>query len=67
MSQRNLDKDALGHREDWYGNNAAIQCPSCGKVYIASKFLNKGFRKCPKCGKSSIQVTDGKTTITSQE
>jgi Zn finger protein HypA/HybF involved in hydrogenase expression len=67
MSQRNLDKKALGQFEDWYGNNASIQCPACGKVYIASMFINKGFRKCPKCGKSSIQITQGNATITSAE
>ena len=53
MTQRKLNKDDLARHEDWYGNNVSIQCPVCGKVYIASKFLNEGFRQCPSCGKSS--------------
>ena len=69
MAQKNLDRAALEHYEDWYGNNASIQCPICGKVYIASQFLNKGFRKCPKlgCGKSSIRITGDQVTVTWSE
>ena len=64
--------------EDWFGNNIAITCPVCGKVYVVSGFLKgegvqKGERKCPKCGKSmgKVESTAGKpstaTVIWEQE
>jgi predicted RNA-binding Zn-ribbon protein involved in translation (DUF1610 family) len=67
MTQRNFDKENLNLFQDWHGNSASIQCPVCGKVYIASMSIGKGFRKCPKCGKSSIQVTQEKVIVTSSE
>jgi predicted RNA-binding Zn-ribbon protein involved in translation (DUF1610 family) len=42
--------------EDWYGNNVAVTCPVCGKVYIGSSFLDGGERRCPRCGKSIVRV-----------
>ena len=65
MAQRSLDRNLLGTNEDWYGNNAAINCPVCSKLYIVSSFLNKGSRKCPnpRCGQSSIHITKDKVTI----
>ncbi len=38
---RSLDKNALGKDEDWYGNNAAVACPGCGKVFLSSQVLNR--------------------------
>jgi predicted GNAT family N-acyltransferase len=55
--RRKLNKAALQHNEDWYGNNAAIFCPVCNKTYIVSGFLNKGCRQCPQCGRSFAQLT----------
>jgi hypothetical protein len=66
LAQKQLNKKDLGQHEDWYGNNAAINCAVCGKLYIASKFLNKGFRKCP-CGKSAIKITATQVTVTFPE
>ena len=36
MATRFVDRDAIGHDEDWQGNNAAFTCPACKKVYIVS-------------------------------
>lgn len=58
-----LDKDRLGDQEDWHGNNAAVSCPCCGKVYLVSQFLNKGTRQCPKCKKSSLRFGTGQITL----
>ena len=52
MPKRSLDKSALGHLEDWRGNNIAFNCPACGKVFIASGLSDKKGRECPNCGKS---------------
>jgi hypothetical protein len=40
---------------DRYGNNAAIQCSACGKVFVTSRLLNKKKgRICPHCQKSIV-------------
>jgi ribosomal protein S27E len=41
--------------KDVYGNNAAVQCPSCDRVFVTSSFLNKSGRVCPGCEKISIR------------
>ena len=51
MTRRQLDKNNLGHLEDWRGNNIAFACPACGKVVLVSGLSDKGGRSCP-CGKS---------------
>ena len=56
MKTKEIDPKSLGHREDWLGNNAALECPVCGKVYIVSSFL-KHERRCPGCGKSRASIT----------
>jgi len=45
---------------DRYGNNAAIQCSTCGKVFVISRLLNKKKgRACPHCQNSIVTfVTD---------
>jgi hypothetical protein len=63
MAKRMLDKMALHLNEDWYGNNAAITCSVCGKVFIVSGFLNKGFRDCPICHKTSAKMINDTVTI----
>jgi endogenous inhibitor of DNA gyrase (YacG/DUF329 family) len=66
MPIRNLDPDKLGHNEDWEGNNAAVPCPICGKIFIISQLMHKapngtnGYRECPECGKSSGRITGGR-------
>lgn len=58
---RELNPDALGPDEDWEGNNVAIRCPVCAKVFIVnSTRMHGGYRKCPKCGKSGGRVTGGR-------
>jgi len=56
--QRAIDPNQLG--EDWLGNNIAVTCPLCKKVFVASGHLNRGGRKCPKCGRSTALVNGGK-------
>ena len=38
MSRRDIDRQNLSQHEDWYGNNIAVICPQCQKVYIVSEF-----------------------------
>jgi hypothetical protein len=61
---RYLDKATLGQFEDWYGNNAAVQCTSCGKVFIVSAVLHRKGRSCPICGKRAATVTKQQVSIT---
>jgi hypothetical protein len=61
---RYLDKAALGQFEDWYGDNAAVQCFSCGKVFIVSAMLHRKGRSCPACGKCKAIATKQKVSIT---
>jgi RimJ/RimL family protein N-acetyltransferase len=56
--QRDIDLNQL--EEDWLGNNIAITCPLCGKVFIVSALVNRGKRECPRCGKSLGVVSGGK-------
>jgi hypothetical protein len=58
--KRDLNANALADNEDWYGNNIAITCPACQKVYVVSGHLNRDGRDCPKCGKSKGVVQGGK-------
>ncbi len=59
---RSLNRDQLGHLEDWQGNNIAIACVVCLKVFIVSGMIHPKGRECPNCGKSKAFVSqDGKT------
>ena len=49
---KKLTKQNPGHLEDWRGNNIALNCPVCGKVYIVSGLADQKGRECPNCGKS---------------
>ncbi|MBU4402476.1 MAG: hypothetical protein KJ907_07040 [Actinobacteria bacterium] len=67
MPIRNLIHNELKHDEDWEGNNAALTCPACKKVFIVSDTRmhvdpqgEKGYRKCPACGKSVGRVKGGR-------
>lgn len=71
MKTREIDPQNLGQKEDWSGNNIALECPVCGKVYIISAFI-KSERPCPGCGRSRAIVTGakgngGKATISWDE
>ena len=61
---RFLDKANLGLREDWYGNNAAICCGSCGKVFLVSQILHRKGRSCPQCGLTHATVSRAEVAIT---
>lgn len=43
--------------EDWEGNNIALACPVCGKVYVVSGLIHRGERRCPICNESTGRVT----------
>ena len=59
--KRTLDRNRLTLLEDWQGNNIAIACPVCLKVFIVSGLIHPKGRKCPACGKSAAFVSqDGK-------
>ena len=60
---RYLDKSALGLTEDWYGDNAAVSCTSCGKVFIVSAVLNRKGRACPSCGKCLVKVSKQQVSV----
>ncbi len=60
MKAKEFAPQNLGPKEDWAGNNIAIECPVCGKVFIVSKLIHGGERQCPECGKSRGMVTGGK-------
>jgi hypothetical protein len=60
--RRELKRDHLGLLEDWQGNNIALACPICLKVFIVSGMIHRGGRDCPHCGKSKAFVSqDGNT------
>ena len=58
--RRDLDANNLSDAEDWAGNNIAVACPVCSKVYIVSQLIHRGERQCPRCSKSKGFVTGGK-------
>ena len=60
MAKRDLDPEKLASNEDWEGNNAALNCPQCGKVFIVSGLLHEHGRTCPSCGKSKGYVRGGR-------
>jgi len=49
---------------DFHGNNAAIRCPSCSRVFVVSKFLDKLGRVCPGCGKTRAMIAGDGTDVT---
>lgn len=51
VSEGNLENDILG-------NNAALTCPLCGKVFIVSAFKPEWQdRLCPGCQKSNGHIS----------
>ena len=56
-----LIQDGLSRTEDWVGNNLALACRHCGRVFIVSGVIHKNGRKCPECGKCKVFINmDGK-------
>lgn len=44
---------------DRYGNNAAVECPSCAKVFVFSTHINKkNGRTCPHCNGATVFITN---------
>ena len=70
---RLLDKNNLGADEDWYGNNAAVRCGFCGKVFLTSQILHRKGRACPGlsgeqgCGRTTVQFTKAGVEVTEIE
>jgi hypothetical protein len=60
--KRELDKDRLSRSEDWVGNNIALACPVCSKVFIVSGLIHKKGRSCPECKKATAYVSPDGTT-----
>jgi hypothetical protein len=60
MPVKNLDRNNLQQGEDWEGNNIALSCPVCAKVYLVSAILHRAGRPCPRCQKSTGFVDKGK-------
>ena len=61
MPSKTLDPSDLSTDEDWEGNNAALTCPHCGKVFIVTTFEPyRGKRDCPGCGQSTGYIEGGK-------
>lgn len=60
MRRRAIDPHRPG--DDWEGNNIAITCPVCGKVYIVSELIHHGERPCPGCGDSTGRVQGGRVS-----
>ena len=61
---RFLDKASLGHGEDWFGNNAAVTCFACGKVFLTSQILHRKGRACPQCGACKVKFTKEGVSVT---
>jgi len=60
---RFLNKEDLALGEDWYGNNAAVTCLHCGKVFLTSQILHRKGRACPKCGVCKVAFTKQGVTV----
>jgi hypothetical protein len=54
---RDFDKQRLSIFEDWQGNNIALACPVCFKVFIVSGLIHKNGRVCPNCRKAKAFVS----------
>jgi hypothetical protein len=51
-----LENGQAIHEFDWEGNNAAITCPLCDKVYVVSAMMHPTGRKCPGCENSTGHI-----------
>ena len=54
------DIDPHAIDQDWQGNNIALACPECSKVFIVSAYFHDGVRDCPNCGQVRAKVTGGR-------
>jgi NAD-dependent SIR2 family protein deacetylase len=49
---------------DVYGNNAAVRCPACGKVFVVSRLVNKvKGRACPNCEGAIAQFSGDSVSV----
>jgi ribosomal protein S27E len=57
-----LNENSRAKDWDWEGNNLAVTCPLCEKVYIVSGApqIHGGTRSCPSCGKSEATIDGGR-------
>jgi DNA-directed RNA polymerase subunit RPC12/RpoP len=60
---RMLNKAELAKGDDWYGNNAAVTCFGCGKVFLTSLILNRKGRACPECGRCKVIFTKSGVSV----
>lgn len=62
---KTLTKSELetGKTGDWHGNNVAIVCPVCGKIFIISAFTDKDGRICPICNKSKVTIDTARAEV----
>jgi predicted nucleic acid-binding Zn-ribbon protein len=60
---RFLNKENLAVGEDWYGNNAAVTCFKCGKVFLTSQILHRKGRACPQCGACKVLFTKAGVSV----
>lgn len=51
------DISAADQKNDIHGNNAAVTCPVCGKIFIVSASLDNGSRVCPKCKMATAHIS----------
>ena len=61
---RELNKQNLALTEDWYGNNAAITCFACSKVFLVSQILHRKGRTCPVCGVTRALLVKSRCLVT---
>jgi DNA-directed RNA polymerase subunit RPC12/RpoP len=59
MTKKTLSGDSDCIDADFHGNNAAFNCPECGKLFVVSEIMDKNGRECPSCGKSKAFVKGG--------
>ena len=60
--RRELNRGHLGLLEDWQGNNIALACPACLKVFVVSGLIHRKGRECPNCRKTKAFVSPDAAT-----
>jgi len=60
--RRELNRGHLGLLEDWQGNNIALACPACLKVFVVSGLIHRKGRECQNCRKTKAFVSPDAAT-----